>query len=101
MKRKQIIQKETKYMEGNEATSEAFKVLHDLLSALETLHSIDQRDVIMPEVAQQWKTAMDQGWQAHSAFSDMLEAWGETLEDLQYSADECAVDASQEPPQVL
>jgi hypothetical protein len=88
---------ELKRMEGNETTSIAFSALRDLLSALGILHSIDQRDVIKPEVAEQWKTAMDQGWQAHNALSEMLEAWGETLEDLQYSADECAVDVSQEP----
>ena len=61
-------------MEGNETTSAAFSTLRDLLSALGTLHSIDQRDIIKPEVAAQWKKAMDQGWQAHSSLSEMLEA---------------------------
>ena len=83
-------------MEGNGETSVAFSALRDLLSALGTLHSIDQRDVTIPEVAERWRKAMDQGWQAHSALSEMLEAWEETLEDLQYSADECAIDASEE-----
>jgi hypothetical protein len=85
-------------MEGNEETSVAFSALRNLLSALGTLHDIDQRDIVISEVAEQWKKAMDQGWQAHNALSEMLEAWAETLEDLQYSADECAVDASQELP---
>ena len=83
-------------MEGNEETSAAFSALRDLISALGILHSIDQRDVIIPRVAEQWKKAMDEGWQAHNALSEMLEAWQETLEDLQLSADECAVDASEE-----
>jgi hypothetical protein len=86
-------------MEGNEGTSVAFSVLRNLLGALGILHSIDQRDIVIPEVAGQWKKAMDQGWQAHNALSEMLEAWAETLEDLQYSADECAVDASEDSPQ--
>jgi hypothetical protein len=86
-------------MEDNERNSVAFSALRNLLSSLGTLHGIDQRDIVIPEVAEQWKKAMDQGWQAHNALSEMLEAWAETLENLQYSADECAVDASQEPPQ--
>jgi hypothetical protein len=87
-------------MEGNGEMSAAFSALRDLLGALGTLHTIDQRDVVIPEVAEKWKKAMDQGWQAHNALSEMLEAWGETLEDLQYSADECAIDVSEEPPQI-
>ena len=88
---------ETKRMEDNQETSPAFSALRNLLSALCTLHGIDQRDVLIPEVAEQWEKAMDQGWQAHCALSEMLDAWAETLEDLQYSADEIAVDESQEP----
>jgi hypothetical protein len=84
-------------MEDNQETSAAFSTLRDLLGALRTLHGIDQRDVVIPEVAEQWEKAMDQGWQAHNALSEMLEAWAETLENLQYSADEFAVDESQEP----
>ena len=85
-------------MEENKETSAAFSTLRDLLSALGALHGIDQRDIIIPEVAQQWKKAMDQGWEAHNALNEMLEAWEETLEDLQYGADEYVVDVSDEPP---
>lgn len=84
-------------MDDNKETSAAFIALRNLLSALGTLHRIDQRDIVIPEVAQQWKKAMDQGWEAHNALSEMLEAWEETLGDLQYSADEYVVDVSDEP----
>ncbi len=85
-------------MEETKETSVAFSALRSLLSALGTLHSIDQRDILIPEVAQQWQKAMDQGWQAHNALTEMLEAWEETLGDLQYSIDEYAVDVNDELP---
>jgi hypothetical protein len=59
-----------------------------LLNALETLQSIDPRALAIPDIAEKWKQALQQGWQAHKTLSSILEGWQETLSVFQRSADE-------------